>query len=153
MLFRSGKPAAQDYLRQLGASSILLRNEIDYGSRPLELARWQGAIDNVGGDMLAWLMRTTDWWGSVAAVGLVGSHELRTTVMPFILRGVNLLGINSMATPRRLRLKVWNRIAGDLKPAKLKQIAATTIPFDDLPQVFPRVLESRHQGRIVVKIA
>ena len=148
----TGKPAAQDYLRQLGASSILLRNEIDYGSRPLERARWQGAIDNVGGDMLAWLMRTTDWWGSVAAVGLVGSHELRTTVMPFILRGVNLLGINSMATPRRLRLKVWNRIAGDLKPAKLKQIAATTVPFDDLPQVFPRVLESRHQGRIVVKI-
>ncbi|MDE2195932.1 MAG: oxidoreductase [Gammaproteobacteria bacterium] len=149
----TGKPAAQDYLRQLGASSILLRDEIDYGSRPLERARWQGAIDNVGGDMLAWLTRTTDWWGSIAAVGLAGSHELRTTVMPFILRGVNLLGINSMATPRKLRLKVWNRIAGDLKPAKLKQIAATTVPFDDLPQVFPRVLESRHQGRIVVKIA
>ena len=148
----TGKKESQGYLTKLGASSILLRSEIDYGSRPLERARWQGAIDNVGGDMLTWLTRTTDWWGNIAAIGLAGSHELHTTVMPFILRGVNLLGINSMATPRALRLKVWSRIAKDLKPTQLKLIAAETVPFDGLPAIFPKVLEGRHQGRVVVRI-
>lgn len=148
----TGKREAQDYLKQLGASSMLLRSEINYGSRPLERAQWQGAVDSVGGDMLAWLTRTTNWWGSIACIGLAGGYELHTTVMPFILRGINLLGINSMATPRKLRLKVWQRIATDLKSRGSKLIAATTIPFDDLPQAFPKVLEGRHQGRIVVKI-
>lgn len=148
----TGKRESQDYLKQLGASSILLRGEINYGSRPLERAQWQGAIDNVGGEMLTWLTRTVDWWGSIASVGLAGSHELNTTVMPFILRGVNLLGINSMATPRALRLKVWKRIASDLKPTKLALIAGETVSFDKLPEVFPRVLEGRHRGRIVVDI-
>ena len=149
----TGKRDAQDYLQALGAASILLRDEISYGSKPLERIQWQGAVDNVGGDMLAWLTRTVGWWGNIASIGLAGGHELHTSVMPFILRGVNLLGINSMATPRALRLKVWQRLAGDLRPAKLRQIAATTVPFDDLPAVFPGVLESRHRGRIVVKIA
>lgn len=148
----TGKRDSQDYLKQLGASSILLRDEIDYGSKPLERAQWQGAVDNVGGDMLAWLIRSMKWGGSVASIGLAGGAELHTTVMPFILRGVNLLGINS-ATPRPLRLKVWQRLATDLKPAKLAQIAATTISFDELPKVFDKVLDSRHRGRMVVKIA
>jgi len=148
----TGKPGAQDYLKKLGASGILLRREIDYGSRPLERAQWQGAIDNVGGDMLAWLTRTVNWWGNIASIGLAGSHELHTTVMPFILRGVNLLGINSMATPRKLRLRVWGRIATDLKPPKLALIGAETVAFDQLPQVFPKVLDGKHQGRIVVDV-
>ncbi len=146
----TGKRDSQDYLKQLGASSILLRSEIDYGSRPLERAQWQGAIDNVGGEMLTWLTRTVDWWGSIASIGLAGSHELHTTVMPFILRGVNLLGINSMATPRALRLKVWKRIAGDLKPTKLALIAGEIVDFDELPQVFPtgagRPASGPHRG-------
>jgi acrylyl-CoA reductase (NADPH) len=149
----TGKRESQDYLKQLGASSILLRGEINYGSRPLERAQWQGAIDNVGGEMLTWLTRTVDWWGSIASVGLAGSHELNTTVMPFILRGVNLLGINSMATPRALRLRVWKRIATDLKPTKLALIAGETVAFDRLPEIFPRVLEGRHRGRIVVAVS
>jgi acrylyl-CoA reductase (NADPH) len=149
----TGKKESQDYLKQLGATSILLRSEIDFGQKPLERIQWQGAIDNVGGDMLTWLTRTTDWWGSIASIGLAGGHELHTTVMPFILRGVNLLGVNSMATPRKVRLKVWNRIAGDLKPNKLKLIGREQVAFDQLPQVFPKVLDGRHQGRIVVKIA
>ncbi|MGA9852490.1 MAG: oxidoreductase [Gammaproteobacteria bacterium] len=149
----TGKREAQEYLKQLGVSSILLRDEINYGSRPLERAQWQGAVDNVGGDMLAWLTRTTGWWGSIASIGLTGGHELHTTVMPFILRGVNLLGINSVVTPRKLRLRIWQRLATDLKPPKLRQIAAATIPFDDLPKVFDKVLGSRHRGRIVVKVA
>ena len=148
----TSKKESQEYLKQLGATSILLRSEINYGSKPLERIQWQGAIDNVGGEMLTWLTRTTDWWGSIASIGLAGGHELHTTVMPFILRGMNLLGINSMATPRKLRLKVWQRIATDLKPTKLKLIAGEHIAFDQLPQVFPKVLEGRHQGRIVVRI-
>ncbi|HEV2321894.1 MAG TPA: oxidoreductase, partial [Gammaproteobacteria bacterium] len=79
-------------------------------------------------------------------------HELHTTVMPFILRDVNLLGINSMATPRELRLKVWKRIATDLKPTKLALIAGETVPFEALPGVFPRVLAGQHRGRVVVRI-
>jgi acrylyl-CoA reductase (NADPH) len=149
----TGKKESQDYLKQLGATSILLRSEIDFGQKPLERIQWQGAIDNVGGEMLTWLTRTTDWWGSIASIGLAGGHELHTTVMPFILRGVNLLGVNSMATPRKLRLKVWNRIAADLKPTKLKLIGREQVAFDQLPQVFPKVLDGRHQGRIVVKVA
>lgn len=148
----TGKRDAQDYLKQLGAASILLRDEVDYGSRPLERAQWQGAVDSVGGEMLAWLTRTADWWGSIASIGLAGGAELHTTVMPFILRGVNLLGINSMATPRPLRLKVWQRLATDLKPPRLRQIAANLIALDDLPKVFDQVLAGRHRGRIVVKI-
>jgi acrylyl-CoA reductase (NADPH) len=148
----TGKRESLEYLKKLGASAILLRGEIDFGSRPLERIQWQGAIDNVGGEMLTWLTRSVGWWGNIASIGLAGSHELHTTVMPFILRGVNLLGINSMATPRELRLKVWSRLAKDLKPSKLKLIAAETVPFDALPQVFPKVLEGRHQGRIVVRI-
>lgn len=149
----TGKRDARDYLQQLGAASILLRDEINYGSKPLERIQWQGAVDNVGGEMLAWLTRSVGWWGSIASIGLAGGAELRTTVMPFILRGVNLLGINSMATPRALRLKIWHRLATDLKPPKLNLVAGTTIPLDDLPKVFAKVLAGRHRGRIVVKIA
>lgn len=148
----TGKADAQGYLKQLGADSILLRSEIDYGSRPLETIQWQAAIDNVGGDMLTWLTRTVGWWGNIASIGLAGSHELHTTVMPFILRGVNLLGINSMATPRKLRLKIWSRIATDLKPSKLRIIASEVVQFDDLPRVFERVLAGRQRGRMTVKI-
>lgn len=148
----TGKRDAQDYLQHLGAASILSRREIAYGGKPLERARWQGAVDNVGGGMLPWLLSTTQWGGSVASIGLAGGPELHTTVMPFILRGVNLLGINS-STPRPLRLKVWQRLAADLKPSRLHRIAATTIPFDELPQSFAVVLAGHHRGRIVVKIA
>jgi NADPH2:quinone reductase len=148
----TGKSTAQAYLKKLGAHTILLRPDIDLGKRPLERAQWQGAIDNVGGDLLTWLTRTTDWWGSIASIGLAGSHELHTTVMPFILRGVNLLGINSMATPRKLRLKVWDRIATDLKPKHLRLIAARTVPFAELPAAFDDYLAGRVVGRAVVRI-
>ena len=148
----TGKADALPYLKSLGAHTVLLRSEIDYGQRPLERAQWQGAIDNVGGEMLTWLTRTTDWWGSIASIGLAGSHELHTTVMPFILRGVNLLGINSMATPRAVRLKVWKRIATDLKPKHLERIAARTIAFDALPAAFAAYLDGTVTGRTVVKI-
>jgi NADPH2:quinone reductase len=149
----TGKAEQADYLKALGAARILLRQEIDYGSRPLEKAEWAGAVDNVGGEMLTWLTRTTTWWGNIASIGLAGSPKLETTVMPFILRGINLLGINSMATPRDTRLAIWERLAGDLKPKQLDRIAHETVAFDDLPGVFPRFLKGEITGRIVVRIA
>ena len=148
----TGKPDSIDYLKSLGADSILLRQEIDYGKRPLERAQWQGAVDNVGGEMLTWLTRTTSWWGSIASIGLAGSHKLETTVMPFILRGVNLLGINSMATPRDLRLAIWQRIATDLKPKKLADICALELAFDDLPKAFRPLLDGQQTGRTLIRI-
>ncbi|MBW3567964.1 MAG: oxidoreductase [Proteobacteria bacterium] len=148
----TGKRESQDYLKKLGASSILLRDEIDYGKRPLEKATWQGAVDNVGGEMLTWLTRTMDWWGSIASIGLAGSHELNTTVMPFILRGASILGINSMATPRKLRLKIWQRLATDLKPSKLNMIVGKELAFEDLPSAFQPLLDGKQTGRTLIRI-
>lgn len=149
----SGKPDADDYLRELGAARILRRQEIDLGSRPMEKILWAGAIDNVGGELLTWLTRTVDQWGNIASIGLAGSPKLETTVMPFILRGVNLLGINSVLTPRETRLAVWERIAGDLRPAKLDRICTKVVPFADLPAQFGDYLKGRVTGRTIVKIA
>jgi len=149
----SGKPEADDYLRGLGAARIVRRQELNLGSKPMERAEWAGAIDNVGGELLTWLTRTVDQWGNIASVGLAGGAELHTTVMPFILRGVNLLGINSVYTPRETRLAVWQRIATDLRPAQLGQIAAKVVPFTDLPGQFDDYLKGRVTGRTVVRIA
>jgi NADPH2:quinone reductase len=148
----SGKAESVDYLKSLGAAQVLLRQEIDYGKRPLEAARFGGAIDNIGGEMLTWLTRTVDNWGNIASIGLAGGADLHTTVMPFILRGVNLLGINSSATLRDMRLVVWNRIATDLKPRNLERIATRTIAFDDLPGSFDAYLQGTVTGRAVIKI-
>ena len=148
----TGKAESADYLRALGASDVLLRKEIDYGTRPLETARFGGAIDNVGGETLTWLTRTVDTWGNIACIGLAGGAELNTSVIPFILRGVNLLGINSSATLRDMRLIVWNRIATDLKPRHLDTIVTQTIDFDALPAAFQSYLDGTVTGRTVVKI-
>ena len=149
----SGKPDADAYLREIGAAKILRRHDIDLGSKPMEASQWAGAIDNVGGELLTWLTRTTQYDGNIASIGLAGGHELHTTVMPFILRGVNLLGINSVATPRPVRLDVWHRIATDLRPAALDRIAHRSVAFDDLPQQFADYIQGRVTGRTIVQIA
>ena len=148
----TGKPESVDYLKTLGAAQVLLRRDIDTGKRPLEAARFAGAIDNVGGETLTWLTRTVDTWGNIASIGLAGGAELHTTVMPFILRGINLLGINSSATLRDTRLIVWNRIATDLRPRHLEQIVTRALPFDELPGAFAGYLEGTVTGRTVVRI-
>ncbi|HKD54685.1 MAG TPA: oxidoreductase [Steroidobacteraceae bacterium] len=148
----SGKASAMPYLKELGAGEVLHRQDIDLGSRPLETARFAGAIDNLGGETLTWLTRTVDFWGNIASIGLAASPELKTTVMPFILRGVALLGINSSATRREWRLAVWKRIATDLKPRHLGRIVTRTIGFDELPKAFPPYLEGGNIGRTVVRI-
>jgi NADPH2:quinone reductase len=144
--------AAGAYLRQLGAREVLAHDQIEFGSRSLETARYGGAIDSLGGEVLTWLTRTVDFWGNIASIGLAASPELHTTVMPFILRGVSLIGINSSATPREWRLKVWQRIATDLHPRHLGHIVTRTIDFEDLPKAFPDYLEGRVTGRTVVRI-
>jgi NADPH2:quinone reductase len=149
----SGKAEADALLKAIGASRILRRQEIDLGKRPLETAQWGGAVDNVGGEILTWLTRTVDLWGNIASIGLAASHKLETTVMPFILRGVSLLGINSSAMPREVRVGIWKRLATDLKPKHLDRIVTNTVPFDRLPSAFDDFVKSRVMGRTVVKIA
>ena len=149
----TGKPEQESYLKSLGASQLLLRNEIDMsGKKPMEKAQWGGAIDNVGGETLAWLTRTVVPWGNIASIGLAGGVTLETTVMPFILRGVSLLGINSIEMPLSVRDRAWQRLASDLKPSQLSLIAPRTITFDDLPGAFDDYINGKVTGRTVVAI-
>jgi NADPH2:quinone reductase len=148
----TGKADGEEYLKSIGARRILLRDDIDFGTRPMEKAEWAGAIDNLGGDYLAWLTRTMDYGGNIAAIGLASSVKLETTVIPFLLRAVCLLGINSVDTPRNLRLAVWSRIGGDLRPRHLETIGSRTIGFDELPGAFQAFLDGKVTGRIVVEI-
>jgi len=149
----TGKASEEAYLRKVGAARILLRDELDFGKRPMEKAEWAGAIDNLGGDYLTWLTRTVDYGGNIASIGLAASYELNTTVLPFILRAVCLLGINSVDTPSHLRRAVWDRIGSDLKPQHLDTIGSRTISFDELPGAFQAYIDGNVTGRIVVEIA
>jgi len=148
----TGKESERDYLQSLGATTVIARSSLQMGARPLEKAQWAGAIDAVGGDMLAWLTRTTNYWGAIASCGLAGGAELHTTVMPFILRGVNLLGIDSVMCPMEVRRTVWQRLATDLKPRALSSIARE-IPLDGLPDAFTTLLDGAARGRYVVKLS
>ena len=148
----TGKSSEEGYLKNIGASRVLLRDDIDLGKRPMEKAQWAGAVDNLGGDYLTWLTRTMVYGGNIASIGLAASHELNTTVLPFILRAVCLLGINSVDTPRHLRLAVWKRIGGDLSPQHLDTIGHRKIAFDDLPDAFQAHIDGTITGRTVVEI-
>jgi NADPH2:quinone reductase len=145
------KDSEHDYLRSLGAADILSAGTLQMGTKPLEKTTWAGAIDPVGGDTLAWLTRTMMQGGTIASSGLTGGVELHTTVMPFILRGVKLLGIDSVACPMDVRTEVWRRLGTDLKPAGLKSIA-TEIPFQGLPDAFATLLKGGARGRQVVRM-
>jgi acrylyl-CoA reductase (NADPH) len=149
----TGKADKAGYLKSIGAHEILLRGEVDYGDRPMEKASWGGAIDSLGGDALTWLTRTVKYGGNIASIGLAASPVLNTTVLPFILRAVCLLGINSVDTPRDLRLQVWERIGGDLKPRHLDTIAGRTVEFDELPDAFQAFIDGTVTGRTLVKIS
>lgn len=149
----TGKATEDAYLRAIGAGRILLRDQIDLGKRPMEKPQWAGAIDNLGGDHLTWLTRTMSYGGNIACIGLAASTALETTVLPFILRAVCLLGINSVDTPRKLRLAVWSRIATDLKPRHLDTISHRTIRFEDLPGSFQAYIDGTVTGRVLVEIA
>ena len=147
----TGKNHEERYLRELGATEILSRSTLQLGSKPLERAMWAGAIDAVGGELLAWLVRTANYWGSVASTGLTGGTDLHLTVMPFILRGVSLIGIDSVACPMELRREVWRRLATDMKPLQLSSIARE-ISLDGLPGAFETLLDGQARGRFVVRL-
>ena len=148
----TGKRDQDEYLRALGASCILYRDEVEMGSRPLEKALWAGAVDNVGGDQLAWLTRTMQPEGNIASIGLAGGFKLETTVMPFILRGVNLLGINSVYVGRERRERVWQRLASDLKPRCIDRIVTSEVALPELPTAFDGYMAGTVTGRAVVRI-
>ena len=147
----TGKPQEEPYLRTLGARRVLARDSLQMGTRPLERATWAGAVDPVGGATLAWLTRTMMQHGCIASSGLTGGTELHTTVMPFILRGVKLLGIDSVLCPMPMRLEVWRRLATDLKPGKLLEMAQQ-LSLAELPSAFDALLQGRARGRYVVKL-
>ena len=149
----TGKESESGYLKGLGAKEVMLRSGLDLAKiKPLDKATWAGAVDNLGGDVLAWLASTMQIGATLASIGLAASHNLNTTVMPFILRGVSLLGVDSVNAPMPLREKVWKRLGSDLKPRQLTNIV-TTVDFADLPGVFDKVMNARMRGRAAVKIA
>lgn len=145
-------PESEQYLRLLGADEIVDRNTLELGSKPMETARWGGAVDNLGGDTLAYLTRTVKPWGNIGSVGLAQGHALNTTVMPFILRGVSLLGIHSVEMPRAWRLEIWKHLASDWKPAQLKDIANRTVSLEEVPAVCAELIASQALGRTIVRI-
>ena len=147
----SGKPEHADYLKSLGASEVLGRDALST-TRPMDTARFGGGLDNVGGPMLAALLAQTAPYGNVASCGLAASPELHATVMPFIIRGVSLLGVASAGTARDIRDEVWKRLASDWKPADLDAICTREATLDELPAVFETMLAGGSLGRTVVRI-
>jgi NADPH2:quinone reductase len=147
----SGKDDQHEYLRHLGASQVLSRHTLDMGKKPLEKTIWAGAVDPVGGETLAWLTRTMKQHGTIASCGLTAGIDLNTTVMPFILRGVSLLGIDSVQCPMELRHRVWERLSSDMRPRHLKEMTRT-IHFEQLPETFDALLKGAVKGRVVVEI-
>jgi acrylyl-CoA reductase (NADPH) len=147
----TGKEAEESFLRKLGAAEVLPRQKLEMGARPLEKGLWAAAFDSVGGEQLAWLTRTMLPGGLIAAYGNASGIELKTTVLPFILRGVRLIGVNSGDTPMPLRRRIWSRLASDLKPRHLNEVAHV-ISLDDLPAYFERMLKGQIKGRAVVKL-
>jgi putative YhdH/YhfP family quinone oxidoreductase len=150
----TGKEAESAWLKQLGAKEILLRQSLDLTKiRPLDKATWAGAVDNLGGEVLAWMSSTMKVNGVVASIGLAASPNLATTVLPLILRGVSLLGINSTDAPSpELEREVWGRLATDMRPSMLKDMART-VPFAELPDVFDDFINAKVSRRVVVDMA
>jgi len=149
----TGKEEESDYLKGLGAKEVLARQSIDLAKiRPLEKATWAGAVDNLGGDILSWLLATTKVGGTIAAVGLAADMKLNTTVAPFILRGAALLGADSVNCPMSLRQRIWNKLAVEWRPDGVHD-QVRTIDFDELPTHFDAYIKGLVRGRTVVKIA
>ena len=150
----TGKPDQAGWLRDLGASDVIGRDETSAeSSRPLERERWQGAVDCVGGDTLAYALRTTSYGGCVAASGLTGGAGLSTTVLPFILRAVTLAGIDSVMLPIGPRTEIWNRVATDLRPAQLDGSDHTVVGLEGIGGALERILAGGMVGRTLVRPA
>jgi acrylyl-CoA reductase (NADPH) len=149
----TGKKAEASYLAELGADEIIDRTTLDLGTKPMEKARWGGAVDQLGGDTLTYLTRTVRPWGNIACIGLAQAITLNTTVLPLILRAVSLLGINSVEVPRPWRLAIWEQLAGEWKPKNLERlIVRELIDLDGVPKACEELVAGRARGRYVVRI-
>lgn len=149
----TGRPEAHDYLRRLGASAFVDREELAEGSgRPLDKQRWLAAVDTVGGSTLANVLAQTSYRGSVAACGMAGGTDLPASVMPFILRGIGLHGVDSVQCPTAVRTKAWQRLERDLPLEQLDE-STTVYSFDDVPRLAGEILQGGTRGRVVVDIA
>jgi acrylyl-CoA reductase (NADPH) len=148
----TGKLDQFQMLQALGAKQCISRHDLYWGQRPLEKTLWAGALDSVGGEMLDGLTRVIKPWGNIASCGLAGGIELHSTVMPFIIRGVSLIGINSSGCAYDLRHELWQRLASDWKPAHLDSIITREIELDQLDEVFSSMMDGQSLGRTVVRI-
>ena len=148
----TGSSQASDYLYELGANQVVARDWVESGGGVLEKARWAGAIDNVGGETLSHLVRATRPWGNVVSVGIAGGTGFRLSPMPFIIRGVNLLGVSSSNCPQELRKQIWQRLGSDLFPDHIASIHAQTAYLEDLPGVFEKLLNNEIRGRVLVRL-
>jgi len=148
----SGKTEQFGWLESLGASQCFSRHDLEWGKRPLESARWAGCVDSVGGDMLSGIAAAIMPWGNIASCGLAGGINLNTTVLPFIIRGVSLLGIDSPMCPYSIREEIWPRLASDWKPRHLDEICHQQVGLDGMAEIFDRILAGQSLGRVVVKL-
>ena len=147
----TGKKSESGFLHSLGAAEIIDRRAVEPVTRPLGRGMWGGAVDNLGGEILSWLTRTVRPWGNIASIGLAASAELSTTVMPFILRGVSLIGV-SMEMEPQLRQRIWERLATDLRPRHLERISTREVTLSELPSCFGEFMSGSVTGRTVVRI-
>jgi NADPH2:quinone reductase len=147
----TGKDGAHGYLKGLGASEVLSRQGLEMGKKPLEKMLWAGAVDSLGGEPLAWLTRTMGLHGVIASIGNAAGIELHTTVFPFILRGVRLIGVDSVNTEMPLRRRIWQRLGADLKPRHLQSVVQV-ISLDQVPAAFERLIQGEVRGRYLVKL-
>jgi acrylyl-CoA reductase (NADPH) len=149
----TGKEAEKEYLTKLGAKEIVSRDDVYNGKvKALDKEQWAGAVDPVGGDTLAAILSKMSYKGSVAVSGLTGGTNVPTSVFPFILRGVNLLGIDSVNCPMETRQGIWNRIATDLKPEDLSTFIDKEASLQELPEILPTILEGKMRGRVIVHL-
>jgi len=148
----SGKQEQFDWLTELGATQCISRHELSWGKGPLQSARWAGCIDSVGGEMLSAICAVIKPWGNIAACGLAGGIGLSTTVMPFIIRGVSLIGIDSPLCPYAIREEIWPKLAGEWKPRRLEQIRNRIVGLSELNDIFGGMLKGDSLGRIVVEM-
>jgi len=148
----SGKEDEFEWLHEIGAAQCISRHELYWPESPMASAQFAGALDSVGGDMLAGLTRVIKPWGNIASCGMAGGIGLNTTVMPFIIRGIGLLGINSAGCPYEIRAELWRRLADEWRPRHLDRIAAPSVDLDGLSGAFDQLLDGRGRGRIVVRV-
>lgn len=146
------KQSAHDYLTSLGAKEIISTEEIKIDKAPMHKGRWGGAVDNLGGDALAWLTKSVKPWGNIASIGMASGINVDTTAMPFILRGVSLIGVTSAACPQELRKQIWSKLAKELKPSNIEQFCAAEYSLENLTPAFDNLLQGNMRGRQLVVI-